>query len=291
MNRAELFKRTSAILDPEVARRETILSVGCGSLGSRVAEEAARFGVGALILVDRPGERLEEHNIIRHPLGYSSLGRGKGEALRDRLLDINPECRVETVETDVTQNRDTLSGLLRDATLAVVTTDNEPSRHAVNQAAVALGVPLVHAGVFDGGCGGNAGRVLPGRACYACVAAQLRISLPMPSPDAPAPVDYSRMPDEHPPTAALNIDIAQIALVAARIILLHIQAKHQRDLDWEGNYILFGNRAVPDVFPRMLHSDIWDIPRLDGCLVCAPDIRSPEVYQRLASEILRGARC
>ncbi|HNS23123.1 MAG TPA: ThiF family adenylyltransferase, partial [Sedimentisphaerales bacterium] len=91
MNRNELFKRTEAILKPEIAHKETWSMIGVGSGGARVAEEAARFGVGTIILVDRPSEKLEEHNIIRHPLGYRDLGRLKVEALRDHILNINPE--------------------------------------------------------------------------------------------------------------------------------------------------------------------------------------------------------
>ena len=105
MNHNDLFKRTEAILKPEIAGEEVWALIGSGSGGGRVAEEAARFGVRRIILVDRPGEKLEEHNIIRHVLGYRDLGRLKVEALRDHLLNINPECQVETVSLDVVKDR------------------------------------------------------------------------------------------------------------------------------------------------------------------------------------------
>ncbi|MDP7290510.1 MAG: ThiF family adenylyltransferase, partial [Phycisphaerae bacterium] len=79
MNRTEYYKRTLKVLNPDIAQAEVFLFDGVGSGGARGAEEAARFGVGTIILVDRPGERLEEHNIIRHTLGYRDLGRLKVE--------------------------------------------------------------------------------------------------------------------------------------------------------------------------------------------------------------------
>src|SRR5687768_8859810 len=101
MNRNELFSRTKAILRPEIAEKETFAIIGVGSGGARVAEEVVRFGVGRVILIDRPGEKLQEHNVIRHPLGYSSIGQLKIDAMRSRLRDINPTCDVRTIEMDV----------------------------------------------------------------------------------------------------------------------------------------------------------------------------------------------
>ncbi len=170
MSRDELFKRTQQILNPEIARDEVFLFDGIGSGGARVAEEATRFGVGTILLVDRPGERLEEHNIIRHTLGYHDLGRLKVEALRDRLLDINPGCTIETHSIDVSRDVQAHRQLVEQATQVHICTDNELSKHMTNELCVELGKPMIFASVFDGGCGGETGRVMPGDACYACIA-------------------------------------------------------------------------------------------------------------------------
>ncbi len=291
MNRGELFKRTEAILKPELAQEETWAIIGGGSGGARVAEEAARFGVGTLILVDRPGEKLEEHNIIRHVLGYRDLGRLKVDALRDHLLNINPDCVVEVVSMDVTGGREQLARIVCRCTQIHLCTDNERSKHVVNEEAIKSGVAMIFAGVFDGGCGGEVGRVVDGGACYACMAAYLNRSGRINDNQAPETFDYTNPNGPEKSTAALNLDIAQVALIQARIGLLTMLARDEPSQDLQGNYVLFGNRAVEGLFPRMLASDIWEIPQDPACLICGEGCMSEAEIDAVAEEILTKAKC
>lgn len=57
--------------------------VGCGSLGSGVAELLVRAGVGRLTLIDP--DHLSWDNAARHSLGGSAVGRAKAVALARRL--------------------------------------------------------------------------------------------------------------------------------------------------------------------------------------------------------------
>jgi len=291
MNRTELFKRTESILKPETARTEVWAFIGVGSGGARVAEEAARFGVGTIILVDRPDEKLEEHNIIRHVLGYRDLGHLKVDAMRNHLLNINPDCAVETESLDVVADRQRLAEIVRRSTQAHLCTDNERSKHVVNEEAVKAGVPLIFAGVFDGGCGGEVGRVMPDGPCYACMAHYLNRSGRFDEQRAPETFDYTNASGTEKSTAALNLDIAQIALIQARVGLLTMLGRHDKAADLKGNYILFGNRAVEGLFPRMLSSDLWAIPRDPGCLICGSAGMPDEDTEATAEAILSGAKC
>jgi molybdopterin/thiamine biosynthesis adenylyltransferase len=67
--------------------------IGCGSGGSALADMAARSGVGRLTLVDP--EPLVTANVGRHMLDRRDLGKPKAEALREKLLAVNPQCKVE----------------------------------------------------------------------------------------------------------------------------------------------------------------------------------------------------
>ena len=89
------FRRTQELLNPGILRTKTVGIVGAGSVGSRAAMELARAGVDHLLLFEKPGELLEEHNIVRHELGYSSLGKPKARELVLRLRDIRPPAKVE----------------------------------------------------------------------------------------------------------------------------------------------------------------------------------------------------
>jgi len=204
------------------------------------------------------------------------------------LLDIHPSCRVEIAQVDVAQDDTVLHQIIRQADQVHLCTDNEPSKHSVNSAAVRLHVPMIFAGVFDGGCGGEVGRVLPGEACYACMAAYLRRSCRSESIE-PA-IDYANpVQSTIHASAALNIDIAQIALNQARVGLLTLLREIDPSSDFDGNYLLFANRPVPGLFTRMLESEIWSIPRKPECLVCGEQPHGEADVDRRAGELLAQA--
>lgn len=71
--------------------------VGVGGVGSWAVEALARSGVAELVLIDL--DQVAESNINRQiqALG-STVGMAKIDALRDRILDIHPECRVTGIE-------------------------------------------------------------------------------------------------------------------------------------------------------------------------------------------------
>lgn len=63
--------------------------IGCGSVGSTVAELLARMGVREMTLYDF--DKVEEHNIVNQMFTSHHIGDNKAEALREILTDINPE--------------------------------------------------------------------------------------------------------------------------------------------------------------------------------------------------------
>ena len=72
----------------------SVAVVGLGGVGSYVAESLARSGIGNLLLVD--SDFVASSNINRQlPALQSTMGMSKTIVLRDRLLDINPECCIE----------------------------------------------------------------------------------------------------------------------------------------------------------------------------------------------------
>lgn len=63
--------------------------IGCGSVGSTLAENLARCGVTKMTLWDF--DRVEAHNICNQMFRQQDVGKLKVEALKDILIDINPE--------------------------------------------------------------------------------------------------------------------------------------------------------------------------------------------------------
>ena len=81
-----------------VLEQARVAVVGLGGVGSYIAEALCRSGVGHLLLID--ADTVAASNINRQlPALTSTFGRLKTEVVRQRLLDINPECEIETISS------------------------------------------------------------------------------------------------------------------------------------------------------------------------------------------------
>ena len=67
--------------------------VGCGSLGTVAATTLARMGFSNINLYD--DDTVEEHNIANQYFEFADLGKRKVQALREKLLAINPDITGE----------------------------------------------------------------------------------------------------------------------------------------------------------------------------------------------------
>jgi molybdopterin/thiamine biosynthesis adenylyltransferase len=138
--------------------------IGVGGLGCSAAAVLSEEGVGTLRLVDP--DRVEVSNLHRQVL-YADVdvGRPKVEAAANRLRRDHPDVRIEArPERFGRENTAILSG----ADVIVDGTDSVAAKFLVNDAAVAAGIPLVHAGAV--GFTAQIMTILPGAsACYRCL--------------------------------------------------------------------------------------------------------------------------
>lgn len=95
------FQRTELLLGSdamEKLKNSRVAVFGVGGVGGYVCEALVRSGVGEFDLVDK--DTVSETNINRQIIALSStVGRPKVEVMKERMLDINPEVRVNTYET------------------------------------------------------------------------------------------------------------------------------------------------------------------------------------------------
>ena len=93
----DAFSRTELLLGREAMEKLAAAKVaifGIGGVGSYAAEGLARAGVGSLVLVDDDSVCLT--NINRQIIALrSTVGKPKVEVMKARILDINPEAKVE----------------------------------------------------------------------------------------------------------------------------------------------------------------------------------------------------
>ena len=111
MSDIRLF-RTEMLLGHEgikKLKKSTVMIIGLGAVGGYALEAIARAGIGHLIVVDF--DVFDESNINRQILALSStIGRKKIDVAKERVLEINPSCHVETIDMFV--NSETISELL-----------------------------------------------------------------------------------------------------------------------------------------------------------------------------------
>lgn len=77
--------------------------VGVGGVGSWAAEALARSGTGALTLIDLDNIAISNTNRQLHAL-TPDFGKAKVSALHERIMQINPDCRVTEIEDFVSQD-------------------------------------------------------------------------------------------------------------------------------------------------------------------------------------------
>ena len=95
-----IFNRTHRLVGPDGMQRireASVVLFGVGGVGSWCAEALVRSGVRRLTLVD--GDVVNPSNVNRQLMATTrTVGRPKVEALRERLLEINPEADITPIQ-------------------------------------------------------------------------------------------------------------------------------------------------------------------------------------------------
>lgn len=148
--------------------------IGCGALGTHIADTLVRAGVGFLRIADRDIPVL--HNLQRQSLFDEqdvAEGLPKAVAAARRLAAANSDVTLEPCVVDI--NSTNIESLVADVDFVVDGSDNFEVRYLVNDACVKHGKPWVYGGVI--GSYGMSMTLRPGSTpCLRCV-----------FPEAPAP--------------------------------------------------------------------------------------------------------
>ncbi len=94
------FLRTEMILgenSTNILSDKNVILFGLGGVGSYTAEALARAGIGKLTIVDN--DVVSVTNINRQLCAlHSTVGKPKVEVVKERILDINPDCEVTALQ-------------------------------------------------------------------------------------------------------------------------------------------------------------------------------------------------
>lgn len=165
-----IFSRNTGILESSIMMNKEAIILGCGSVGSLVALQLAKSGVGKFLLVDN--DIVEYHNLCRHQCGISDVGKYKTDALKERILNINPTAIVTTKNSTV----ELLSKEVfdqhchKDESIIIGCADNRAADVYANSIAVMYHIPFLSIGFWERAFAGEIFYYLPdqGMPCYRC---------------------------------------------------------------------------------------------------------------------------
>jgi len=122
-----------------------VLLLGAGGLGSPAALYLAAAGVGTIGIVDM--DVVDESNLQRQILhNLDRIGERKVDSAKKTLTLLNPD--VNVVTHDVRLGADNVMDILSGYDIVVDGADNFPVRYLLNDAALKLGVTVVHGSIF-----------------------------------------------------------------------------------------------------------------------------------------------
>ena len=198
--------------------RQHVAIVGCGSLGSALADILVRAGVGRLTLIDPEVLRVE--NLGRHILTSRDVGQPKAYALARRLLEVNPELDVEPRQEK-----------FRDADgLLVCCADSRRCESMVNAVSLVKHLPAVFVAAYGAVRAGEIQFCLPGQtACRECFASFREIGDLSPRREqyTDPEFDETRTPGQ----SGLWGSIQVVSGIAFHVILALLEIRGRLDLE------------------------------------------------------------
>lgn len=214
----------------------SVLIIGLGALGSNIANNLVRTGIGTLKIIDR--DYVELNNLQRQMLfDEGDIGKYKALAACEKLKKINSSVIIEPQVTDI--NYKNIEDMIKDVDIVLDGTDNMETRFVINDACVKNSKPWIYGAVI--GSIGMSMNILPEGPCLRCFVKEIPLPGSLPTCDT---------------TGVINTVPSVIAAYEAT----------------EAMKILLKDK---DVCKDMIHIDVWDrsfekfkINKDDNCECC-----------------------
>lgn len=177
----DVFSRNTGILETSVMLNKTAIISGCGSVGSLVALELARAGVGRFLLIDN--DILSYHNICRHQCGVADVGKYKVDAVEERILQINPVAQIGKSTTIIEEvSEKTFIEFCNQNSIIIGCADNREGDLYANFISKLYKTPFLAIGFWERAFAGEIFYTLPnGMPCYKCFYDEIGIAIERPT--------------------------------------------------------------------------------------------------------------
>lgn len=160
--------RLGGSLDYELMKNANVVIVGIGGANG-ICESMVRSGLGNITLIDF--DKVDSNNIVTQGYYVSDIGKLKVDALKERLLNINPDLNIKTLSEDFT----TLSEIeeqeiMAEATLLLMMTDNFHAQAHGNIVGLKYQIPTIFSMMYEKARCSEITFIIPGvtPACHRC---------------------------------------------------------------------------------------------------------------------------
>ena len=170
----DLFTRIQSELPLNILKRKLVIGIGTGS-GRGFYEGLARCGIGNFMFMDH--DYAEDVNIATQHSTVSEIGKRKVNALKSRILDINPQANVAAIslKLDDQLSDESFESLIGEQLITHPTdilicglTDSFQAQARTANLAMKYGTPYLAAQLYAGGEGGEVYFSYPGVTNNSC---------------------------------------------------------------------------------------------------------------------------
>lgn len=277
-----LFARSKGLLSDRL-RNCRVLVNGAGSVGSYVAEQLVRSGIGGIVLLDP--DLVDYSNLSRTNYVASDVGKLKVNALANRLLQISPSLDIELIPENLHNlSKETLSSLFATVDASICAVDDRRAQLLINHFAYHFKKPAVYVGIYKGARSGEVLFVEPPLPCFDC-ATSFRREI---TTEGERTTDYGT--GQLVAEVALGIDIQAITAAAVRLGLSRLVRETDSSLATfiselgQRQYAILGiDPSVPiideimaDTMAQYAYRSIWfSAKRNEECIVCGTNPSEP----------------
>lgn len=227
-------------LAPLAGKKVTI--IGCGAIGSAIAMQFGRIGLGHLVLVDH--DFLQTSNLPRWVAGANASGDYKSSYLHVAISQANPFLKVSShvyqlggpVRLSSEDEGEVLADIFDDTDLIIDATASYSASHLISDLAKELNIPCIYGSGTSGSYGGVVARFMPNAEdfCWSCLQAGL-LNKDIQNPPADGGGDVRVRGCFHPAFTGTGFDMDHVALMAVRMAVATLCRGRKigyPELDW-----------------------------------------------------------
>ena len=282
LDERSFFKRNRGILSRDNLKDKKVSLFGLGALGSELADNLAKAGIGNVLLLDK--DILKAQNTVRHLCGSHLVYFPKTLAVAIRILEnVHHFINLTHSPSDVFQI--SAAELFTDSdSIGVSTIADDNTEAFLNELAVKSKRTVFYARALRGGKVARIFRVIPGLdACKTCLSLynkENREGFIKIEEDPTLPVITTECNNPIRPASAADLKL--IASLTAKIVLEHLEHNVSDFNHWVWSTETLPNLPASNEIPFILKRQF--LPPHPNCPVCQVKIPVPIFLSQIAKE-------